>query len=361
MSEVFNFCAGPAMLPKPVMLKAQSEFVNWQNMGSSVMELSHRSKQYIAVAKKAERDLRHLMEIPSNYKVLFCHGGGRGQFSAIPFNLLPEGGRAHYIVSGSWSKAAAKEAENFGHIMTQQVVIKENNQKAVLPFSQWDISEDTAYVHYCPNETVDGIEMFDIPDTGRIPLVADMSSTILSRHIDVSKFGLIYAGAQKNIGPSGLTLVIIRDDLLGNARATTPSIMNYQLAADNDSMYNTPPTYAWYLAGLVFEWLDSIGGVSAISKINQEKAELLYRTIDVSSLYTNNVATDNRSLMNVPFWLNDDGLNEAFLKQAEQAGLSALKGHRSVGGMRASIYNAMPLEGVKKLVNFMKKFEQEVR
>jgi len=361
MSEVFNFCAGPAMLPKPVMLKAQSEFVNWQNMGSSVMELSHRSKQYIAVAKKAEQDLRHLMEIPSNYKVLFCHGGGRGQFSAIPFNLLPEGGSANYIVSGSWSKAAAKEAENFGNIIAQQVVIEENNQKTVLPFSQWDISEDAAYVHYCPNETVDGIEIFDIPDTGNIPLVADMSSTILSRYIDVSKFGLIYAGAQKNIGPSGLTLVIIRDDLLGHARATTPSIMNYQLAADNDSMYNTPPTYAWYLAGLVFEWLESLGGVSDISKVNQEKAELLYSTIDNSSLYTNNVTAHNRSLMNVPFWLNDDALNEAFLTQAEQAGLSALKGHRSVGGMRASIYNAMPLEGVQKLVDFMKKFEQEVR
>ncbi|WP_286261433.1 3-phosphoserine/phosphohydroxythreonine transaminase [Thalassotalea atypica] len=358
MSEVFNFCAGPAMLPKPVMLKAQSEFVNWHDVGSSVMELSHRSKEYIEIAKKAEADLRTLMSIPSNYKVLFCHGGGRGQFSAVPLNLLPENGKADYIVSGSWSKAAAKEAANYGNINTINIVTKESDTTQVLPTSQWKLSKDAAYVHYCPNETVDGIEIFDVPETDGIPLIADMSSTILSREIDVSKFGVIYAGAQKNIGPSGLTLVIIREDLLGRASKQTPSVLNYQLAAENDSMYNTPPTYAWYLAGLVFEWLLEIGGVKAIAEINRQKAELLYSTVDRNDFYKNDISNENRSLMNIPFWLNDESLNDAFLAEAKSTGLVALKGHRSVGGMRASIYNAMPLDGVAALVNFMNAFAE---
>lgn len=358
MSATYNFCAGPAMLPAPVMLKAQKEFINWQSTYSSVMELSHRSSEFIAVASKAEADIRELMNIPQNYKVLFCHGGGRGQFSAVPSNLLPKGKVADYIVTGSWSKAAAAEAKNFGDINVIEGVSNEGGVKSVIDSSKWSLSPDAAYVHYCPNETVDGIEIFDVPETRGVPLVADMSSTIMSREIDVSKFALIYAGAQKNIGPSGLTIVIVRDDMLGNARKTTPSIMNYQTLAEKDSMYNTPPTFAWYLAGLVFEWLKDLGGVSAIEKVNGEKAALLYQAIDESDFYLNDVASENRSKMNIPFWLKDESLNDEFLKQAKDNGLSALKGHRIVGGMRASIYNAMPIEGVEQLVAFMKEFEK---
>jgi phosphoserine aminotransferase len=361
MSVVYNFCAGPAMLPSQVMKKAQQEFINWNNTGCSVMELSHRSKEFMALAEQAEKDLRELMTIPENYKVLFCHGGGRGQFSAVPLNLLPAGGQADYVISGSWSMAASKEAENFGKINSLNVVEEINGQKVVKHPSKWGVSENAAFVHYCPNETVDGIEMFDIPNFGDIPLVADMSSTILSHEIDVSKFGLIYAGAQKNIGPSGLTIVIVREDLLGNARLDTPCIMNYKTSADNDSMYNTPPTYAWYLAGLVFDWLKSVGGVSAIAKVNLRKAQLIYDYVDQSSFYKNSIALEYRSRMNVPFWLEDESLNDEFLNQAQEQGLLALKGHRIVGGMRASIYNAMPIEGVERLVDFMQKFEQENR
>jgi len=321
-----------------------------------VMELSHRSKEFMAVAAKAESDLRELMAIPDNYSVLFCHGGGRGQFSAVPLNLLPQGKSADYIISGSWSKAAATEAENYGLINRIDVVSKTDGATHVMPSKEWHINPDAAFVHYCPNETVDGIEMFDIPETNGVPLVADMSSTILSHEIDVEKFGLIYAGAQKNIGPSGLTIVIVRNDLLGNAQLTTPSIMNYQVLAKNDSMYNTPPTYAWYLAGLVFEWLKEAGGVEAIARVNKQKAELLYSYIDESDFYQNPIESQFRSLMNVPFWLADENLNTDFLAQAEVHGLMALKGHRIVGGMRASIYNAMPMAGLEALVAFMKDF-----
>ncbi len=360
MSKVFNFCAGPAMLPTAVMAKAQKEFVNWNQTGSSVMELSHRSGIYMEMAAKAEADLRDLMAIPDNYKVLFCHGGGRGQFSAVPLNLLPQGKSADYIVNGSWSKAAASEAKNFGDINVINIREEhENDEISLLPSDNWSLNEDAAYVHYCPNETVDGIEINDIPDTKGVPLVADMSSTILSHEIDITKFALIYAGAQKNIGPSGLTIVIVREDLLGNAQLATPCIMNYKTSADNDSMYNTPPTYAWYLAGLVFQWLKDLGGLKAIEKINKAKAQLLYQAIDNSDFYQNNIDQQYRSKMNIPFWLKDESLNKSFLNQAEKLGLMALKGHRIVGGMRASIYNAMPIEGVQALVDFMKKFEQE--
>jgi len=359
MSAVFNFCAGPAMLPTQVMQKAQQEFINWNNTGCSVMELSHRSKEFMALAAQAEADLRELMHIPDNYKVLFCHGGGRGQFSAIPMNLLKEGQSADYIISGSWSKAAAKEAQNYGVINTINVVEEVEGVKQVTESTTWPISSDAAYVHYCPNETVDGIEIFEIPETNGVPLVADLSSTILSRDIDISKFGLIYAGAQKNIGPSGLTIVIVDEALLSQAKLTTPSIMNYKLIADNDSMYNTPPTYAWYLAGLVFQWLKEQGGVNAITEVNQQKAQMIYQYVDGCDFYQNKIKTANRSLMNVPFWLTDEALDSQFLAQAKEKGLVALKGHRSVGGMRASIYNAMPIEGVEALVNFMKAFAKD--
>lgn len=346
------------MLPVDVMKKAQSEFLNFADTGSSVMELSHRSKEFIAVAESAEANLRKLMAIPENYKVLFCHGGGRGQFSAVALNLLGAAKKADYIVTGAWSQSAAEEASHYGDINIINAIDNADGVQRVKPSTEWPISDDAAYVHYCPNETVDGIEIFEVPNTGDIPLVADMSSTILSREFDVSKFALIYAGAQKNIGPSGLTLVIVREDLLGNAHIDTPSIMNYQVLAKNGSMYNTPPTYAWYLAGLVFDWLLVKGGVDAVAKINVQKAQLLYDYIDNSDFYKNSIVPENRSLMNIPFWLTDDSLSASFLAQAEKHGLMALKGHRMVGGMRASIYNAMPIEGVQALVDFMKKFAE---
>ena len=272
--------------------------------------------------------------------------------------MLPKGRSADYIVSGSWSKAAVAEGKKFGDIRAINVIEEAEGLKSVKPVSEWQLDSNAAYVHYCPNETVDGIEMFDIPDTGNVPLVADMSSTILSRKMDISKFGLIYAGAQKNIGPSGLSIVIVREDLIGHQQLETPCIMDYKLTADNDSMYNTPPTYAWYLAGLVFDWLTALGGVGYVEEINKKKAQLLYDYIDQSDFYSNSIANEYRSRMNVPFWLNDESLNDVFLSLAKQAGLLALKGHRMVGGMRASIYNAMPMEGVIALVEFMKSFEQ---
>ena len=357
MTTVYNFCAGPAMLPQAVMAKAQQEFINWQDTGCSVMEMSHRSKKFIELAETAERDLRDLLNIPENYSVLFCHGGGRGQFSSVPMNLMGKNAKADYVVTGSWSDAAAKEAAKYGEVSIISGVESTENVKHVVPAKEWAISDDAAYIHYCPNETVDGVEMFEIPETGDIPLVADMSSTILSHPIDVSKFGVIYAGAQKNIGPSGLTIVIVRNDLLEQSLPQTPEILRYKTAAAKGSMYNTPPTYAWYLASLVFKWLKEQGGVEAIDVANNQKAELLYQCIDNSDFYINDIDVQYRSRMNVVFKLADEALNARFLEQAESAGLVALEGHRSVGGMRASIYNAMPLEGVKKLVEFMKEFE----
>lgn len=359
MKQVFNFCAGPAMLPQEVMLKAQSELVNWNNTGCSIMELSHRSKDFIDVAVRAEQSFRRLLNIPENYRVLFMHGGGRGQFSAVPLNLLGAYNTADYAITGSWSQAATQEASKFCQQLNIVTDIKEvDGIKLVDDVANWSISESSAYLHLCNNETVDGIKISSLPDTS-LPIVADMSSCILSEEINVNDYGLIYAGAQKNIGPSGLTIVIVREDLLGNARADTPSIQDYTLTAAKESMFNTPPTFAWYLAGLVFEWLENQGGVSAIAGINQQKAALLYQTIDESDFYRNTIHPDNRSLMNVPFQLANPDLDSLFLKKAEENGLVSLAGHRSVGGMRASIYNAMPLEGVKALVEFMQLFERE--
>jgi phosphoserine aminotransferase len=360
MTSVYNFCAGPAMLPTPVMKKAQQEFINWNNTGCSVMEISHRSKPFLKVAEEAEQDLRDLLHIPDNYKVLFMHGGGRGQFAAVPLNLLGDKTKASYADSGVWSTHAVKEAEKYCEV---DVVTKHGRRAdgldAVSPFDHWKIDPTTAYVHYCPNETVDGIEIHDIPAVGDIPLVADMSSSFLSRPIDISKFGVIYAGAQKNVGPSGLSIVIVREDLLGKANEQTPAILNYTLAAQSGSMYNTPPTYAWYLAGLVFKWLKNKGGVEAIAQENEAKAAKLYEYIDSSQFYGNGVAIDNRSIMNVTFQLADESLNQSFLVGAELHGLVALEGHRYVGGMRASIYNAMPMEGIEALISFMAMFAKE--
>ncbi|AMF94750.2 3-phosphoserine/phosphohydroxythreonine transaminase [Vibrio fluvialis] len=355
---VFNFSAGPAALPKAVMQKAQAEFVNWNDLGVSVMEISHRSKPFIQVAEEAEQDLRDLLNIPDNYKVLFCQGGARAQFAAVPLNLLGDKTQATYIDAGYWAASAVKEAKKYCKPAVFDAKIEKDGKTAVLPASEWKIDADSAYVHFCPNETIDGIEINDLPVTDK-PIVADMSSTILSREIDVSKYGVIYAGAQKNIGPAGICIAIVRDDLLGLANDVLPSILNYKLLAEQDSMFNTPPTFAWYLSGLVFKWLKEQGGVKAIEKINREKAALLYGYIDSSDFYRNEIHSNNRSLMNVPFQLAKPELDGTFLELAEARGLTSLKGHRVVGGMRASIYNAMPLEGVQALVDFMKEFEAQ--
>ncbi|EOC1347287.1 3-phosphoserine/phosphohydroxythreonine transaminase [Cronobacter turicensis] len=358
MAQVYNFSSGPAMLPADVLRVAQEELRDWQGLGTSVMEISHRSKEFIQVAEQAEQDFRDLLEIPSNYKVLFCHGGGRGQFSALPLNLLGDKTTADYVDGGYWAASAVKEAKKY---LTPNVIdakITVDGKRGIKPMSEWQLSSDAAYMHYCPNETIDGIAINDTPDFGDAIVTADFSSTILSHPIDVSRYGVIYAGAQKNIGPAGLTLVIVREDLLGKAHAACPSILDYSVLNENDSMFNTPPTFAWYLAGLVFKWLKTKGGVAAMDKINQQKADLLYGVIDNSDFYRNDVATANRSRMNVPFQLADSNLDKLFLEESFAAGLHALKGHRVVGGMRASIYNAMPLEGVQALTDFMVDFER---
>lgn len=361
MSATFNFCAGPAMLPQAVMQKAQRELLDWNNMGTSVMEISHRSQEFIALTTQAEADLRQLMDIPLNYHVLFMHGGGRGQFSAIANNFLGNNGQALYLVDGSWSSAAVEEAKKLAgedNIDTINIVEKSNGLNSVSIPELSTIDKDYRYLHYCPNETVDGIEIFDTVNSPW-PVIADMSSNILSRKIDVSQFGLIYAGAQKNIGPSGLSIVIVRDDMLTLPSLPQSSIMDYKLAVKHGSMYNTPPTFAWYLAAEVFAWLKASGGVEAVEQINIEKAQLLYQCIDDLSFYTSGVASLNRSRMNVTFQLVNPELDDLFLEEAKLAGLIALKGHRSVGGMRASIYNAMPIEGVIELVKFMQAFAKK--
>ncbi|MGE6246734.1 3-phosphoserine/phosphohydroxythreonine transaminase [Psychrobacter proteolyticus] len=356
-----NFCAGPATMPTAVLERAQSELLDWQGRGLSVMEVSHRSKEYMAITDKAEAKLRTLMEIPDNYKVLFLQGGASLQFSAIPLNLL-NGGLGDYLTTGAWSGKAIKEAKRYEALGLGEINLvatgKENNFTDVPAQSDWNISEDAAYFHYCANETIHGLQIFEPPQVDA-PIIADMSSCILSQPIDVSKFGMIYAGAQKNIGPAGLVIVIIRDDLMGQASEWCPMLLNYEHQADKESMSNTPATYSWYLAGLVFDWLEEQGGVAAIGKINQQKADLLYKTIDESSFYNNPVDSKYRSIMNVPFTLADSSLDKVFLEESEKAGLLNLKGHRDVGGMRASIYNAVPLEWVQQLVDFMIAFEKK--
>lgn len=353
-----NFCAGPAALPTAVLERAQAEMLDWQGRGLSVMEMSHRSDEYVAIAEKAEQDLRDLLSIPSDYKVLFLQGGASQQFAEIPLNLLPEDGVADYIETGIWSKKAIEEAQRYGNINVAASA-KGYDYFAIPGQNEWQLSKDAAYVHYASNETIGGLQFDWIPEVGDTPLVVDMSSDILSREIDVSRFGLIYAGAQKNIGPSGLVVAIIRDDLLGRARSVCPTMLNYKVAADNGSMYNTPATYSWYLSGLVFEWLKEQGGVAAMEQRNKAKKDLLYKAIDASDFYSNPIQPSARSWMNVPFRLVDEKLDKAFLAGAEARGLLNLKGHRSVGGMRASIYNATGLDAVEALVAYMDEFEKE--
>jgi len=356
MARKFNFSAGPAMLPTAVIERAQQEMLDWHGSGMSVMEMSHRGKEFMSIATEAEKDLRELMAIPDNYRVLFLQGGASSQFAAIPLNLLGGKNHADYINTGMWSKKAIAEAKRYCTV-NLAADTSEDGFTVVPVQDELRLNPDAAYVHYTPNETIGGVEFDYIPETNGVPLVADMSSTILSRPIDVSKFGVIYAGAQKNIGPAGLAIVIIREDLLGKASDSTPAMFNYETHANADSMYNTPPTYSWYMAGLVFEWLKEQGGLEAMAEINRRKAEKLYAVIDNSDFYNSPVARNARSWMNVPFTLADPDLDTDFLKGAGERGLVTLKGHRSVGGMRASIYNAMPEEGVDALVTWMQTFE----
>ncbi len=357
MSRIYNFSAGPAVLPESVLKQARDELIDWQGAGMSVMEMSHRGKHFTEIAAQAEADLRELLAIPDNYRVLFLQGGASAQFSLIPMNILGDGKKADYINTGAWSKKAIAAANAFCKVNVA-ASSEADNFSTIPAFNSWQLDNDASYVHYTPNETIGGVEFHWIPETGNIPLVADMSSTILSRPLDISKFGLIYAGAQKNIGPAGLTMVIVRDDLMGHAHPLTPAVFDYKVQADAGSMTNTPPTYAWYLAGLVFKWLKLGGGLASMAGINERKSKNRYAAIDDSAFYANPVEIESRSWMNVPFTLADPELDKTFLSEAANAGLVSLKGHRSVGGMRASIYNAMPEAGVDALINFMQEFER---
>jgi len=356
---IYNFSAGPAVLPHEVLQQAREELLDWHGSGMSVMEMSHRGKEFMGIAAAAESDLRDLLAIPANYKVLFLQGGAHLQFAMIPLNLLRGKTSADYVNTGEWSKKAIAEAKKFSNV---NIVASgaDINFIYVPAFDTWQCDPNAAYVHYTSNETIGGVEFNWVPETGGIPLVADMSSNIMSRQIDVSKFGLIYAGAQKNIGPAGLCIVIVREDLIGNVSPNTPTMLDYKIHADNDSMYNTPPTFGIYMAGLVFQWLKRNGGLAQMEQTNIRKAYLLYQAIDASNgFYNCPVVKSDRSRMNVPFTLKDASLDGEFLKQADSHGLLQLKGHRSVGGMRASIYNAMPLEGVQTLVDFITHFAKK--
>ncbi len=357
MSRVYNFSAGPAALPEEVLQRAADEMLEYGDSGQSVMEMSHRSKEYQAIIDSAESLLREIMSIPDNYKVLFLQGGASSQFAMIPLNLMTTG-KADFIVTGQWANKAYQEASRYGDCK----IVASSKDKTFSYIPEIDNSEfrpDASYVHICQNNTIYGTRFSDIPETGNVPLIADMSSCILSEPVDVSKYAVIYAGAQKNMGPAGLTVVIIREDLIGNARETTPTMFNYQIHADNGSMYNTPPTYGIYILKLVLEWLKNKGGLSAMKEYNEKKAAVLYDFLDSSALFNATVQGKDRSLMNVPFVTGNEELDAKFVSEAKKAGFINIKGHRSVGGMRASIYNAMSMEGVEKLVAFMKKFEAE--
>ena len=358
MRQVFNFSAGPAVLPEEVLAQAAAEMLDWNGTGQSVMEMSHRGDAYMGIHARAEADLRELMGIPSNYRVLFLQGGATLQFSIVPINLLPAGKVADYVNTGAWSTGALREAARFGQV-NEAASDAANRFTRIPDRADWRLTPGAAYVHICSNETIGGVEYHWTPDVGDVPLVADISSNMLSRPIDVSRYGLLYGGAQKNVGPAGLTIVIVREDLLGHAQPGMPSLFDLKRQADADSMVNTPPTFAVYIAGLVFDWLKRQGGVAGIEARNAEKAALLYDCLDASGFYRNPVVKADRSRMNVPFMLADPALDAAFLAGAHERRLEQLKGHRSVGGMRASIYNAMPIEGVRALVDYLKDFERK--
>jgi phosphoserine aminotransferase len=365
VSRVYNFSAGPAVLPEEVLKQAAEEMLDWHGSGMSVMEMSHRGKEFISIYEAAERDFRELLAVPANYRILFLQGGGIGENAIVPMNLIgrkSQPAMVDFIKTGSWSGKSIKEAKKYCNV---NVAASSEDVKfhAIPPRETWKLSKDAAYVHVCTNETIDGVEFHFTPDvagdTNGAPLVADMSSHILSRAVDVSKYGVIFGGAQKNIGPAGVTVVVVREDLIGHALQICPSAFDWKLVAENQSMYNTPPTYAIYIAGLVFQWLKRQGGIAAIEQRNIAKAGLLYDYLDLTGFYCNNIAKDCRSRMNVPFFLRDESLNETFLAGAKERGLLQLKGHKSVGGMRASIYNAMPIEGVQALVDYLKDFEKK--
>jgi phosphoserine aminotransferase len=357
MSRVFNFSAGPSMLPESVLQQAQAEMLDWQGSGMSVMEMSHRGAEFMSIAEQMKQDLIDLMGVPANYKVLFLQGGATGQFSFIPQNILRGKTKACYLDTGAWSSKALKDAKAYCDVVVS-ASSKDKNYTYIPAASDWKLDSEAGYLHYTSNETIHGVEFQETPDSQGLPLVCDMSSNILSRPVDVSRYGIIYAGSQKNMGPAGVTVVIVRDDLIGEVAAGLPEVFNYEVQAKNDSMLNTPATYSWYLMGLVLQWLKQQGGVAAIEQHNIAKAARLYAAVDNSSLYFNPVAIDCRSRMNVPFILKDESLDKAFVKESEAQGLLALKGHRSVGGMRASIYNAMPDAGIDALIAFMAEFER---
>jgi phosphoserine aminotransferase len=355
MKRVYNFSPGPAMLPEPVLLRAQAELLDWRGSGMSVMEVSHRGTDFVEFAAESERKLRALLHVPASYKVLFLQGGATLQFAAVPLNIAPADSVADYVVTGNWGEKAVQEAQRY--VRVNVAANSKATKFTTIPDPKtWAVSDSAAYLHYTPNETVFGVEFHGIPEVSDAPLVADLSSTLLSRPLDVSRFGVIYAGAQKNIGPAGLAIVIVREDLLGRARRETPGVIDYKTMAENDSMWNTPSTLSWYFAGLVFAWLEEQGGVEAIGRINERKAVKLYAAIDESGFYKNPVDKACRSWMNVPFTLPDAALDKPFLQEAKAAGLANLKGHRVVGGMRASLYNAMPEAGVDALIAFMGDF-----
>lgn len=358
MARVYNFSAGPSMLPEEVLKTAAAEMLEYGETGQSVMEMSHRSKEYDAIIKQAEADLREIMNIPDNYDVLFLQGGASTQFAMVPMNLMTKNGKADFLITGQWANKAYKEAARYGN--ARMVASSADKTYSYIPKTgKSDFDPEADYVHICMNNTIYGTKFNYLPDVGDVPLVADISSCILSEPIDVSKFGILYAGAQKNVAPAGVTIVIIRKDLIGNAMDITPTMLNYATHSENASMFNTPPCYTIYIAGLVFKWIKEFGGLEAMKKHNEKKAAILYNFLDSSKLFKGTVVPEDRSLMNVPFVTGNEELDAKFVAEAKKAGFVNLKGHRSVGGMRASIYNAMPIEGVEKLVEFMKKFEEE--
>ena len=358
MTHVFNFSAGPAALPEPVLRQAAAEMLDWQGSGMSVMEMSHRGAPFMAIAADAQMRLRRLMNVPSNYKTLFMQGGGLAENAIVPMNLMRVGGSADFIETGEWSRKSIAEARKYGRVNVAATAAA-SGFTTIPPRADWQLDPTADYLHICSNETIGGVEFAAPPDVGAVPLVADMSSSILSQPVDVSRYGLIFGGAQKNIGPAGLTLVIVRDDLLDRAQPITPSAFEYRTVAEHDSMYNTPPTYAIYIAGLVFQWIEQQGGLAGMARLNRAKADLLYGCLDASAFYRVPVDKHCRSRMNVPFHLPDARLDAAFLQGAQERGLVQLKGHRVVGGLRASIYNAMPLAGVQALVAHLLAFEKQ--
>lgn len=358
MARVYNFSAGPSMLPEEVLRTAAEEMMEYGNSGQSVMEMSHRSKEYQAIFDETEANLREIMNIPDNYEVLFLQGGASTQFAMVPLNLMTKNGKADYIITGQWANKAYKEAARYG--AAREVASSKDKTFSYIPkTTAADFDPEADYVHICMNNTIYGTKYHTLPETGDVPLVADISSCILSEPIDVTKFGMLYAGAQKNVAPAGVTIVIIRKDLIGNAMDITPTMLNYATHSENGSMFNTPPCYAIYIAGLTFKWIKKMGGLEKMKEINEKKAKILYDFLDNSKLFKGTVVPEDRSLMNVPFVTGDEELDAKFVAEAKKAGFVNIKGHRSVGGMRASIYNAMPVEGVEKLVEFMKKFEEE--